>query len=368
MRPFSTYGDGALPAGDLGYALAFSAFRRSAPDLLAGRYKGGTLGLDPASYRETAEAASAISDDPGDGDARAFFEEHFVALALSPEEGSPRRSGFVTGYYEPEVEASPVATSKFQTPLYAKPDDLVKVDDVNRPPGMDESFRFARRLSSGLIEEYADRPAIERGALAGRGLEIAWLKSPVDAFFIHVQGSARLRMEDGSVRRVGYAAKTGHPFTAIGKVLVDAGELTLGGADMAGIRGWLERNPDRLRWLFDHNRSFIFFTEHPVADESLGPIGAAKVPLTPLASVAVDRERATYGVPYLVEARDLTVDGAPYRRIAVAQDTGSAIIGNARADIFLGSGKAAGHIAGSVRHAADFAVLVPRPLAAKLSR
>ncbi|MEN3792193.1 MltA domain-containing protein [Fulvimarina sp. MAC3] len=366
MGPFSRRGDGALPDGDLGYAEALAAFRRSAPELLAGRYGTGTLGLDPASYRDAAEAALATSDNLDEAEARHFFQSRFTVLTLSPEPQSPRKRGFVTGYYEPEVEASPVATGAFQAPLYARPDDLVKVDDVNRPPGMEESFRFARRLPSGLLEEYPDRPAIERGALSGHGLEIAWLKSPVDAFFIHVQGSARLRMSDGSIRRVGYAAKTGHPFTAIGRVLVESGELTLAEADMAGIRAWLARNPHRLRWLFDHNRSFIFFTEHPVTDQSLGPIGAAKVPLTPLASIAVDRERATYGIPYLIAASDLTVDGEPYHRIAVAQDTGSAIIGNARADIFLGSGERAGDIAGSVRHAADFAVLVPHILAAKL--
>ncbi|MER0238426.1 MltA domain-containing protein [Fulvimarina sp. MAC8] len=366
MRPFSKLDDGVLPDNDLGYVEAYSAFRRSAGELLAGRYKAGTLGIDPKAYEDAAKTALKMAADLAETDARAFFQRHFVPLELKPEADSPRERGFVTGYYEPEVEASPVETSAFQTPLYAKPDDLVKVDSVNRPPGMDESFRFARRLPSGLLEEYLDRPAIERGALRGRGLEIVWLESPVDAFFIHVQGSARLRMTDGSVRRVGYAAKTGHPFTAIGKVLVDSGELTLAEADMAGIRGWLDRNPHRLRWLFDHNRSFIFFAEHAVTDNSLGPIGAAKVPLTPLASIAVDRERATYGVPYLVEAPELTIDGTPYRRIAVAQDTGSAIIGNARADIFLGSGDQAGDIAGTVRHAADFAVLVPRPLAAKL--
>ncbi|EAU42037.1 MltA family protein [Fulvimarina pelagi HTCC2506] len=366
MRPFSMLGDGILADDSLGHTEAFSAFRRSAAELLEGRYKPGSLGLDPIAYRAAAMAALASPNDITNADATAFFRTHFTVLNLRPESESPRKRGFVTGYYEPEVEAAAAPTNEYRTPLYRKPADLVKVDSVNRPPGMDESFRFARRLPSGLLEEYADRPAIERGALRGHGLEIAWLKSPVDAFFIHVQGSARLRMTDGTVKRVGYAAKTGHPFTAIGKVLVDSGELSLAEADMAGIRGWLERHPDRLRWLFDHNRSFIFFAEHSLIDERLGPVGAAKVPLTPLASIAVDRERATYGVPYLIDAPDLAIDGTPYRRIAVAQDTGSAIIGNARADIFLGSGDAAGDIAGRVRHAADFAVLVPRSLAAKL--
>ncbi|RFC64059.1 transglycosylase [Fulvimarina endophytica] len=366
MSPFAKLDDAVANTGAPGFAAGFSAFRRSAPGLLDGRYGAGTLGLEPAAYETAARAALAMDEAPGEAGAAAFFRSHFTLLRLLPEAGSARRTGFLTGYYEPEIEASRVRSERFAVPLYARPDDLVKVDDVNRPPGMDKDFRFARRLPSGLLEEYPDRGAIERGFLAGRGLEIAFLQSPVDAFFVHVQGSARLRLEDGSAMRVGYAAKTGHPFTAIGRVLVETGELTLAEADMAGIRDWLARHPSRLRDLFDRNRSFIFFAEHPVDAAAPGPVGAAKVPLTPLASIAVDRERATYGVPYLIAAEGLVIEGAPFRRVVVAQDTGSAILGNARGDLFLGSGDEAGRIAGGVRHSCDFAVFVPHRLADRL--
>jgi membrane-bound lytic murein transglycosylase A len=186
----------------------------------------------------------------------------------------------------------------------------------------------------------------------------------VDAFFIHIQGSARLALPDGRRMRVTYAAKTGHPFTAIGRILVEAGELSLAEATMDGIRGWLAERPERVRALLDRNRSFIFFREAAVEDERLGPVAAAKVPLTPMASIAVDRELHTFGTPFFIDAPTLgEIGGEPFRRLLVAQDTGSAIVGPARADIFVGSGASAGSVAGRVRHPGDFFALLPPALA-----
>ncbi len=347
---------------------AFAAFRAGASRILTGAVTTGSLGLDAEAYRPAAERALAAAGTPDLEAARDFFEHAFVPLRIVPDEAEPAKTepGFVTGYYEPVADASPVRTERFRFPLYGKPDDLVKIDDVSRPPGMDPYFRFARRKPCGLLEEYPDRAAIEAGALAGKGLEIAWLDDPVEAFFVHIQGSARLKFPDGDERRVGYAAKTGHRFTAIGRLLVDAGELTLAEADMDGIRGWLKAHPDRVRPLFDRNRSFIFFDRFPVEDPALGPVGAMKVPLTPLASIAVDRELATYGVPYHVAAPSLDVHGSAFSRLVIAQDTGSAILGSARADIFVGSGQEAGRIAGRIRNPANFHVLVPKTLARRL--
>ena len=345
---------------------AFSAFRAGASRVLIGAVTSGSLGLDADAYRPAAESALAASDAQDSAAAREFFERAFVPLRIVPDEADSTRTGFVTGYYEPVADASPVRTERFRFALYAKPDDLVKIDDVSRPPGMDPYFRFARRKPCGLLEEYPDRAAIEAGALAGKGLEIAWLDDPVEAFFIHIQGSARLRFPGGEEVRVGYAAKTGHRFTAIGRLLVDAGELTLAEADMDGIRAWLKAHPDRMRALFDQNRSFIFFDRFPVDDPELGPVGAMKVPLTPLASIAVDRELATYGVPYHVAAPTLEIQGGSFSRLMIAQDTGSAILGSARADIFVGSGPEAGRIAGRIRNPAAFHVLVPKTLARRL--
>ncbi|WP_206455875.1 murein transglycosylase A [Aurantimonas marina] len=349
------------------HALAFAAFRGSATRIVEDQVAAGKLDIAPGAFRIAAEAALAAEElDKAAG--RSFFETHFVPLRIVPDGAGTEASGFVTGYYEPVVAASPVRTGKFRFPLYAPPPDLVKIDDVSRPPGLDPYFRFARRAPCGLLEEYPDRAAIEAGALAGQGLEIAWLDDPVEAFFIHIQGSARLRLSDGREIRVGYAAKTGHPFTAIGRRLVDEGELTLAEADMDGIRGWLTAHPERRQALFNRNRSFIFFREMPVDDPAKGPISAAKVPLTALASIAVDRELATFCVPYFIDAPQLVVAGERFRRLMIAQDTGSAILGPARADIFVGSGPEAGRIAGRIRHAADFSVLVPAGLAESLVR
>ena len=338
------------------HAPALSAFARSAGPLVAGTVRTGALGVDAEAFRPAAEAALEARP----GDATTFFEAHFAPALIRPGEEAAR--GFVTGYYEPELRASAVRTQRYTVPLHRPPPDLVKVDASTRPRDLDDSFAFARRRPDGRLEEHPDRAAIARGFLDGRGLEIAWLEDPVDAFFIHVQGSARLELEDGRRMRVGYAAKTGHGFTAIGRILVNEGELVLEKADMDGIRRWLAENPHRVRDLLDRNRSYIFFEPSLIDDESLGPNGAAGVPLTALASLAMDHRLHTFGMPVFLDAPRLILDGAPFRRLLVAQDTGSAIVGPARGDIFVGSGGAAGSIAGAIRHSADFVALLPKTL------
>ena len=358
LTPFlSRRSFGDLPGwADGDHRDALAAFQRSAARFLADAVDTGSLGIKAEAFRPAASASLAA--DPKD--ARAFFETHFRPAFLSPQDLEGR--GFLTGYYEPEVDAALVPDARFRFPLYRPPADLVKVDDATRPQGLDQSFWFARQDAEGVLDEYPDRGQIEAGYLAGRGLEIAWLDSPVDAFFIHIQGSARLRLADGRRLRVTYAAKTGHPFTAIGRLLVQEGELTLAEADMDGIRAWLAAHPTRIRALLDRNRSFIFFREAVVEDESLGPVAAAKVPLTPMASIAVDRLLHTFGTPFFIDAPDLSLGGPPFQRLMIAQDTGSAILGPARADIFVGSGDSAGRLAGRVRHPGDFFVLLPTAL------
>lgn len=294
----------------------------------------------------------------GSAEARSFFERHFVPARVTAETGK----GFVTGFYEPEVEASPIRTADFTVPLLSRPDDLVDLDDASRPAGMDPYFAFGRQAGDRVVP-YFDRGEIDRGALAGRGLEIAWLADPVDAYFIHVQGAARLKMTDGRLIRVTYAAKTGHPFTGAGRVLIDQGEIPFERVTMQSIRAWLRAHPERVDETLWRNRSYIFFREAPVDDPALGPVAAAKVPLTPGRSIAVDRLLHTFGTPFFIDAPALIAfDGRPFRRLMIAQDTGSAITGPARGDLFAGSGDAAGDIAGVVRSDADFYALLPRPL------
>jgi Membrane-bound lytic murein transglycosylase len=325
-------------------------------------YRTGSLGLTTEDILPAYQAACR-QDASGPAAARVFFERHFQPFLIRKHDGGP---GFVTAFYEPEVEVSPKPSDVWAYPFYRRPDDLVDLDDENRPADLDSSYTFGR-LRDGKIAAYPDRRAIDGGYLQGRGLEIAWARSKVDVFFVHVQGAARLRFPDGSMRRITYAAKAGHPFSAIGKLLIDRGEIDRATVSMQTIRAWLERNPAKMDEVLWHNRSYIFFREAEVEDPALGPVAAAKVPLLPGRSLAVDRLIHTFGFPFFIHAPTLThLDGGrPFSRTLLALDTGSAIVGPARGDIFAGSGDAAGELAGTVRNDADFYILVPRAAAGR---
>jgi membrane-bound lytic murein transglycosylase A len=314
--------------------------------------KTRALGISGSDIRRTAHAALALGDAAAPA-ARLFFERWFVPCRIAA-------AGFVTGYFEPEVAASLMETADFSVPLYRRPDDLVEVSEAERPPGWDVELRFARRTAAGLAP-YFDRGEIEAGALAGRGLEFAWLKDPVDRFFIQVQGSARLRLADGRTLRIAYDGKSGHPYTSIGRLAVERGILVRENADKDGLEAWLKRNRYEGRALMRENRSFIFFRATDLAEEQ-GPLGAAGVPLTAGRSLAVDRAQMTFHTPIFVDAPGLDDPERPgeaWRRLMVAHDTGSAIVGPARGDLFFGSGNRAGSLAGRVRHAATMIALVP---------
>ena len=343
-------------------AAAFAAFRRSALHATGRKpYRTGSLGLSHADF-EPAYAAALSLQVPESGylsdvDARRFFETWFRPVALLPEHGA----GFVTGYYEPEVEVSDRAESGYRFPFLRKPDILLKVPDPENPPdGVPVGHAFML-MQEGRPQACPDRQAIESGAFSGLGLEIAWARSAADVFFAHVQGCARLRFADGETRRITYAGKSGHPFTGIGGLLVARGEIAPKDISMASIRQWLADNPDRAQALMWENRSFIFFGEAAVEDDRLGPVAAAKVPLEPGRSLAVDRHIHTFGTPVFVSAPSLQDFDEPrtFARLMIAQDTGTAIVGPARGDLFAGCGDRAGDKAGSIRAAARFVVLAP---------
>jgi membrane-bound lytic murein transglycosylase A len=322
-------------------------------------YKSGSLGLSTSDLLPLLEAA-ADSIPANADEARSFFESNCQVLRIIPQAGR----GLVTAFYEPEVDVSGQPDDVFKYPFYARPRDLVDIDDTNRPAGMDAGYAFALEDAEGLTP-YPDRRAIDLGYLEGRGLEIAWAKSRVDVFFAHVQGAARLRYPDGSLRRITYSAKAGHPFSGIGRRLIDLGEIPEEGISMQSIRAWLTAHPERVDEILWHNRSYIFFREAEVPDLTRGPVAAAKVPLIAGRSLAVDRSIHTFGFPFFVHAAGLTrLDGGrDFGRLMLALDTGSAIVGPARGDIFTGSGPEAGDMAGAVRNAADFYILVPKQAA-----
>ena len=270
---------------------------------------------------------------PDDGDAaerqalaRGFFERRFRAFAAG--------TGLMTGYYEPELRGSEYPVGAFQVPLHAPP-----------PPSE---------------EALPDRAAVEAGALAGRGLELAWVDDPVDAFFLHVQGSGRLRLHDGRTLRLGYAGQNGHPYRAVGRLLMDSGAVPRERMSMQAIRAWLAAAPPgEAAALLRHNPSYVFFRVLDGLEPGEGPPGALGVPLTPGRSLAVDPAFVPYGAPVFASTRD-PLDGAPVRRLLHAQDTGGAIRGPARGDLFWGWGEVAAARAGLMREAAEVFVLVPR--------
>ena len=334
------------------HAAAFGAFLISAQAVVAGAPKARALGVPGEAFAGIARRALHGSMLSGDA-ARAFFEAEFRPFLVRPASGS----GFFTGYYEPAVNGSRVRTDRFTIPIYRRPDDLVEVDERNPPPGLPAETRFARRTERGLAP-YPDRRAIESGHLAGRGLELVWLDNAVDAFFTHIQGSARVRLPDGAVMRLAYAAKSGHPYTPIGRALRERGALPAGAITMQSIRAWLAEHPAEAQEVMWTNRSFIFFRETPDIDPDLGPVGAAGVSLTAGRSLAVDRRLHTFHSPVFVETS--MPDGDAFQRLMIAQDTGSAIVGPARGDIFFGSGDAAGEIAGAMRAEGRFVLLAPK--------
>jgi membrane-bound lytic murein transglycosylase A len=288
--------------------------------------------------------------------ARAFFERHFRAFAVT---GSDGTDGLFTGYFELTLKGARKPSARFATPLYARPPDLVTAD----LGAFSTDWRgrtIGGRVRAGRLIPYDDRGAITGGALAGQGLELAWAEDPVDAFFLQIQGSGRVELPDGSVMRLGYAGKNGHAYTAIGKVLVEMGAMELEDVTMQSIRAWLRANPEKGETVLAKNRSFVFFREI----EGPGPIGTQGVALTAGRSLAVDRKFLPLAAPMFIAAEDSAGKLAPIRRLMVAQDTGGAIRGPVRGDIFFGHGPEAERLAGQARLSGRYWILLPRSVAA----
>lgn len=315
-------------------------------------------GARPPEALTTACAAAREATIATRDEARAFFERWFEPHEITPDEGA----GFLTGYYEPEVEASLERSERFQAPLLARPADLFTIPQGETRPGVPDGFAGARQRADGGFEAYPDRQAIWRGELGPLAQPILWLRDEAEVFFMQVQGSGRARLPDGRTLRIAYAGRNGHPYSSIGRIVVREGHLPLAEAQLEGLKRWLRANPSEGRRVMGMNASYVFFR---IADElpaDAGPIGGAGLPLTPWRSIAVDRSLWAYGLPVWIETELPVTHGAePFRRLTIAEDTGSAILGPARADLFHGSGAEAGARAGALRHPMRFVVLWPRP-------
>jgi membrane-bound lytic murein transglycosylase A len=292
--------------------------------------------------------------------ARGFFEYWFTPFAAADNDAA---EGLFTGYYEPSLKGALAPSQRYATPLLARPGDLVMVELGDFRADL-AGERIAGRVVEGRLDPYPSRAEIRAGALSGRGLEIAWVEDPIDAFVLHIQGSGRVELDGGGVLRVGYAAQNGHPYTAIGRVLVDEGELTRDEVSMQAIRAWLEAHPQQAQALMDHNASYVFFRRL----DGDGPLGAQGAALTPGRSLAVDRRFVPLSVPVWVETTVPRADGAgerPLRRLLIAQDTGGAVRGPVRGDVFWGNGTEAAAIAGRMRSRGRTFLLLPRAVAAR---
>jgi membrane-bound lytic murein transglycosylase A len=337
---------------------AFAAFARSARALLDGA--APTRPAQNPSPRLIAVAREALGAEiRGAADARRFFAARFQAFRVDSQEAGGK--GLLTGYYEPRLEGSPTRTAAFTAPILARPGDLVTFGLGAAPAGFDPALSGAQRLSDGALRPYPDRAAIE----AEGGQALLWLADPVEVFFAQVQGSARVELPDGSEVRLAYDGRNGRPYTSIGRLLIEAGEIAEREMSLARLKSWLREHGlepgERGRAVLQRNRSYVFFKIEKEFDPSLGPTGGAGIPLTPLRSIAVDRSIWAYGTPFWIDA-ELPWDGEaarPFRRLTIAQDTGSAILGAARADIFFGGGEAAGARAGAIRHRGAFTALLP---------
>ncbi|HPU15677.1 MAG TPA: MltA domain-containing protein [Polymorphobacter sp.] len=323
---------------------ALAAFRKTCPALLKRTDASGLT--QPGDWAAACAAAKTATD------ARGFFETALVPVRL----GDGR--GLNTGYYEPEIAGSRTAAPGFAVPFYRRPADLIDVDLGLFSDGL-KGKKVRGRVEGTALVPYYDRAAITGGALAGRGLELAWAADPHEAFFLEIQGSGRLLLPDGSVIRIGFDAQNGRDYVAIGKLLRDRGVLAPGQATMDGIIGWLRSHPDEAPAILNANGSYIFFREV----KGDGPIGALGQALTPQVSVAADPRYVPLGAPLWLDTRV----PAPFARLMVAQDTGGAIKGANRLDIFWGAGTDARKTAGGLSTTGTTVLLLPPAAAARLT-
>jgi membrane-bound lytic murein transglycosylase A len=339
---------------------AYRAFRLSCKPISAQQEPPADPKALGISLRDPCGVAKA-ADISDSAKARAFFEEHFLPLRISR---LGEDDGFVTGYYEPVIDGSRTQTDIYTVPVYRRPSNLFVRGVTQSAGGLPNKGQVFRKIGRRKLVPYYDRAEIEDGAVAGRGLEICWLKDQTDLLFTQIQGSARVRLEDGATIRINYDAHNGYPYTPVGRILIDRGIIPKEQMSMQKIREWLDQNPDGAQELRRQNRSYVFFREVRLSDKDEA-VGAQGVPLTPGRSIAVDKALHVYGTPFFIEG-ELPIESeqskTPFRRLMVAQDTGSAITGPARADIYFGPGAEAGRQAGRLRHHVHFVILVPKSL------
>lgn len=303
----------------------------------------------PAATASACAAASALGN-ASDETARQFFETYFTPYAASDR---GKDEALLTGYYEPLLKGARARGGIYQTPVLRRPPDLVSADLGSFRPSW-RGERISGRVENGKLVPYASRAEIEAGALDRFGLALVWVDDPVAAFFLQIQGSGRVELAGGGTIRLGYDGENGQPYVSIGRLLVEDGALSLDQVSAQSIKAWLASHPDQVKALLDRNPSYVFFRKL----DGSGPVGTQGVVLTPGRSLAVDREFVAFGVPVFLDVAQAGQD--PVRRLTVAQDTGAAIRGPLRGDLFWGFGPEADSRAGAMRSVGRVYLLLPR--------
>jgi peptidoglycan lytic transglycosylase A len=310
--------------------------------------------LSHQQWQEVCDLAK-ISGDLSDSEAREFFEAHFEVRPVYAKDGETL--GLITGYYEPLLQGSWEQSEEYQYPLYGVPEDLLVVDLGTVYPQL-KGMRLRGKLVGNKVVPYHDRAQLYDDQELLRGAEILWVNSPVDLFFLHVQGSGMVELVDGSIAAVGFAEQNGHPYQSIGRVLIDIGELQQDEVTLFTIRDWLKSNPDRLNEVLSKNPSYVFFQLRDAQTD--GPVGSLNVTLTPRRSIAVDRNVIPLGAPVWLQTTLPNEEQSPLNQLMLAQDTGGAIKGHVRADVFWGRGGEAEKMAGLMKQPGELFVLLPR--------
>ena len=321
---------------------AFEAFRASCT----------TLAKRPL-WRASCESAASAKVGAGEA-ARAWFEGQFQPWALTQPDGD--RTGLVTGYYEPVIRGSRSRKAPYLTPVFAPPDDLIVVELDTLYPEL-KHLRLRGRIEGRKLVPYLDRADWSVQEMQRADAALLWVDDPLDFFFLQIQGSGQVALDDGSRVRIGYADQNGHPYRSIGRWLIDQNELRSHEASMQGIKAWAVAHPRRLKELLNVNPSMVFFRELPATGS--GPPGALGVPLTPERSIAVDPRHVPLGAPVWLTTTQPNSEQT-LKRLMLAQDTGGAIRGAVRADFYWGSGTAAGNLAGKMKQRGMMWVLLPR--------
>jgi membrane-bound lytic murein transglycosylase A len=286
---------------------------------------------------------------------RHFFEENFTPYQVA---AGTETEGLFTGYYEASLKGSKTRQGPYQYPLRARPDDLVMVNLGEFREEL-KGQRIAGRVKGGRLKPYETHAEINAGQLPkAQDKTLVWVDSAVDAFFIQIQGSGIVSMDDDSIMRVGYAGQNGHPYYAIGRELIKRGELTKDNVSMQSIRGWLQQNPSKAREIMETNKSYVFFTEI----DGEGPVGGEGIALTPMRSLAIDHSIIPYGMPVFISVEHPTQEGQQINRLMMAQDTGGAIRGPVRGDFFWGYGSKAEELAGKMKSQGQYWFLLPKTL------